>query len=87
MYSPETKAEIDSIRAKLPTIPVDEAHQPERLALMRRAVALMREGRIAAAQTSANSRARKAKVAVVDGDALLADLAGLDGEVPGINPR
>jgi hypothetical protein len=43
---------------------------------MRRAVALMREGRIAAAQTSANSRARKAKAVVVDGDALLADLEG-----------
>jgi hypothetical protein len=76
MYSPETKAEIDSIRAALPLVPNDEAHQPERLALMRRAVALMREGRIAAAQTSANSRARKAKAVVVDGDALLADLEG-----------
>lgn len=76
MYSPETKAEIDAIRVKLPTIPLDPEHQPERLALMRRAVALMREGRIAAAQTSANSRARKAKATVVDGDALLADLEG-----------
>ena len=76
MYSPETKAEIDSIRARLPLLPVDDAHKEERLSLMRRAVALMREGRIAAAQTSANSKARKAKAVVVDGDALLADLEG-----------
>lgn len=76
MYSPETKAEIESIRAALPLIPNDPDHQPERLALMRRAVALMREGRMAAAISSANSKARKAKAVVVDGDALLADLEG-----------
>ena len=69
MYSPETKAEIETIRAKLPN-----ATKEESIALMRRAVALFREGRMAAAQSSANSKARKAKVAVVDGDALLADL-------------
>jgi hypothetical protein len=74
MYSPETKAEIERIRSLLPTIPNDDAHQPERIALMRSAVALMREGRMAAAQSSANSKARKAKVSVVDGDSLLADL-------------
>lgn len=78
MYSPETRAEIESIRAKLPTIPNDEAGQPARLALMRRAVELMREGRMAAAVTSASSKARKAKTSVVDGNAILADLeAGL----------
>jgi hypothetical protein len=79
MYSPETKAEIETIRAKLPLIPNDDAHKIERLDLMRRAVILMREGRMSAAVTSAASKARKAKVAVVDGNALLADLeAGLE---------
>lgn len=76
MYSPETKARIDTIRAQLPLIPNDEAHQPERLKLMREAVALMREGRIAAAISSSHARARKAKATVIDGDALLADLGG-----------
>ena len=72
MYSPETKARIDHIRSTLPTV-TDEA---ARLALMREAVGLIREGRLSAAISSANSKARKAKAVVVDGDALLADLEG-----------
>lgn len=79
MYSPETKAEIESIRLLLPTIPNDEAHRAERLDLMRRAVALIREGRMTAAASSAVARQRKAKAVVVDGNAILADLeAGLE---------
>lgn len=74
MYSAEVKAEIESIRTLLPTIPNDEAHRDERLALMRRAVALIREGRMTAAASSAVARQRKAKAVVLDGDALLADL-------------
>jgi hypothetical protein len=80
MYSPETKAEIETIRAKLPLLPNDEEHKAERLELMRRAVILMREGRMAAAVTSAASKARKAKGAVIDGNALLADLESSLGE-------
>lgn len=77
MYSPETKAEIEAIRAKLPLIPNDPEHREERLAVMKRVVVLIREGRVAAAQTSAASRAKKAKATVIDGNALLADLEGL----------
>lgn len=82
MYSPETKAEIESIRTLLPTIPNDPAHQSERIALMRRAVVLMREGRVAAATSSAVSKARKAKSVVIDGDSLLSDLEASLGGTP-----
>ena len=74
MYSPETKARIEVLRAQLPLIPNDEANQPARLALMREAVMLIREGRVAAATTSEAARRKRAKVAVVDGNTLLADL-------------
>jgi hypothetical protein len=72
MYSPEVKARIEHIRASLPLAKTSE----ERVVLCREAVALIREGRMAAAVTSAASKARKAKAAVVDGDSLLADLEG-----------
>lgn len=77
MYSPETRAEIEQIRALMPTLIGDsEEVREKRKDLMRRVVALIREGRVSASITSAASKARKAKVAVVDGDALLADLEG-----------
>lgn len=75
MYSPETRAEIEQIRALMPTLVGDsEEVREKRKELMRRVVALIREGRVSASITSAAAKAKKAKVAVVDGDALLADL-------------
>lgn len=73
LYSPETRARIETIRAILPTL-VGPDRTPERLALMKEVVALIREGRVSASISSANAKARKAKATVVDGDALLADL-------------
>ena len=73
MYSPETRARIETIRAILPTLNTPDK-QPERLAIMKEVVALIREGRVAASVSSANAKARKAKAAVIDVDDLLAGL-------------
>ena len=67
--SPEAIAQIDQLRTKAragQTLSVDET---------RAAIRLMREDRIGAAATSANSRAKKAKAAAgpVSGDDLLKD--------------
>jgi len=74
MYSLETKARIEHIRTQLPLLPDDAANREGRMALMREAVQLMREGRVSASISSATAKARKAKAVVVNGDDLLADL-------------
>lgn len=72
MYSPETLAEIEQLRAQLPLTTDQEA----RRAIMKRAVILIKSGRSAAATSSAVARARKAKDVVLNANDLLADLEG-----------
>jgi hypothetical protein len=81
MYSPETKARIEHIRAILPTIGAEETvdlpdgrKELKSIALMREAVALIREGRVSASITSAAAQRKKAKAVVLDVDSLLGDL-------------